>query len=380
MFAPSRVGTPRAGESSAGTPSAYYTPPSTGVLGVTRSRTLFFLSIRDSLAPGAGQYAASAPLLAADDARGAAERAGAMYFDADGELGARGHGDAPHLALPAASAALPPVWVDVSDEVDAVLSQLIPKLNQLDSLHSKHLLPSFVDKTQEERDIEALTDGVTADFRRASKAIARLAAQTTEAMRARALSTHEQTAARNAQTALATRVQQMSSVFRRKQSIYLRRLQGMEVQDAEMRAAGDPEQSSDLLSSALAVQEDMELSRTQLETHDSAQQTLLMEEQAHDDVAALGERDREVTQIARSISELAELFQDLSALVIEQGSLVDRIDYNIDNMATSMQHSTRELDRALAYQTGSGRRTFTLLLLLSIALVVALLVIRPFFR
>ena len=66
------------------------------------------------------------------------------------------------------------------------------------------------------------------DFRRASRHVARLAAHVTSAMRAREMSAQETAAARNAQTALATKIQHMSSLFRKKQSAYLRRLQGIE--------------------------------------------------------------------------------------------------------------------------------------------------------
>ncbi|WFD03174.1 t-SNARE affecting a late Golgi compartment protein 2 [Malassezia obtusa] len=360
-----------------GSSTSYYTPASAKApIGVTRSRTLLFLSVRDSLAPG---NVASAPLLGDDAPPTKGER---VYFDATGELRSRSDGVA--LSMPETNK-LPPQWVDASEEVDALLESMTPKLAELDRLHAKHLLPSFVDKTDQEKQIESLTAEITADFRRASQHIARLASQTTQAIRTRSLHAHEITAARNAQTALATRVQQMSSLFRRKQSLYLRRLQGMEVQDAEKKAVSDP-QASGLLSSELAVQEDMELVRgvlTQshkLQNQGGLQSTMLLDAQDTDDLAAIQERDREITQIAKSIGELAQLFQDLSAMVIEQGTMLDRIDYNIDAMATDMQHSSVQLTQAMHYQAGSGRRQLMLLLILCIALLAALLIIRPFFR
>ncbi|CCU99329.1 unnamed protein product [Malassezia sympodialis ATCC 42132] len=313
-------------------------------MGVTRSRTLLFLSIRDSLTPGTQSNALSTPLL--HDAPTSED----VYFDDVRD----------EVAL---DVSLPPAWVDATEQVDAILSAMIPKLAQLDRLHAQHLLPSFDDKSDQKRVIEDLTDDITQDFRRASEQVAKLAKQTTEALRSKRLSKPEVTAARNAQTALATRVQHMSSVFRQKQSTYLRKLQGMEIQEPQKREAW-------LLDDEDSVRDDVALWQ-------QSEQTLI---DTNDGLQEIQERDREVQQIATSIAELAQLFQDLNVLVIEQGSMLDRVDYNIDSMARDMQQSSAELGRAMRYQVGAGRRALILLLLLCIALLVAILIIRPFFR
>ncbi|WFD27358.1 t-SNARE affecting a late Golgi compartment protein 2 [Malassezia nana] len=288
---------------------AYASPASSAPshLGVTRSRTLLFLSIRDSLAPSTHSQALSTPLL--EEARSSDN----VYFDDVRD----------EVAL---DMSLPPPWVDATEQVDMILDAMIPKLTQLDRLHAQHLLPSFDDKSEQKRVIEDLTDDITQDFRRASEQVAKLAKQTTEALRSQSLSKHQVMAARNAQTALAMRVQQMSSVFRQKQSRYLRKLQGMEVQEPKKSEAW-------LLEDEDCIQDDVALSQQH-------EQALI---HTQDNLHEIQERDQEVQQIATSITELAQLFQDLNVLVIEQGSMLDRIDYNIDSMATDMRHS-REQD------------------------------------
>ena len=62
--------------------------------------------------------------------------------------------------------------------------------------------------------------------------------------------------------------------------------------------------------------------------------------------SSLQTRDRELTEIAKSIAQLAELFKDLSALVIDQGTLLDSVEYNIEQTAVQMEEAVRELDTA----------------------------------
>lgn len=44
------------------------------------------------------------------------------------------------------------------------------------------------------------------------------------------------------------------------------------------------------------------------------------------------ERDREVQNILQSINDLGQIMKDLSVLVIDQGTILDRIDYNMDQV------------------------------------------------
>jgi syntaxin 16 len=62
-------------------------------------------------------------------------------------------------------------------------------------------------------------------------------------------------------------------------------------------------------------------------------------------------RDRELTDIAKSISSLAELFKDLSVLVIDQGTLLDSVEYNIEQTAAHVQEAVRELKVAMRWVT-----------------------------
>lgn len=57
-------------------------------------------------------------------------------------------------------------------------------------------------------------------------------------------------------------------------------------------------------------------------------------------------RTAELADIARSITALAELFRDLSVLVIDQGTILDSVEYNVEMAAVNVGEAVRELGEA----------------------------------
>lgn len=242
---------------------------SSSYLGVTRSRTLLFQSYRDSV-PKARHNTFDNGFVNPISPLGKGKKKAGSYFDASGELQEENQGlideavaaraqqyPPPHQQVD--MSALPPRWVDVSDEVEQILIGLRPKLAHLDRLHAKHVLPGFVDRSGEEREIEKETTEITKEFRRCSKLIAALSQNTQSLVRSGKVSKREIAMAQNVQTALATRVQDASGTFRRKQSNYMQRLRGHEIRHQDLQASGGMTRSGSVRDSEWAVQEDMEL-------------------------------------------------------------------------------------------------------------------------
>jgi syntaxin 16 len=89
------------------------------------------------------------------------------------------------------------------------------------------------------------------------------------------------------------------------------------------------------------------------------------------------QREREIDDIAQGIIELSDLFRDLQAMVIDQGTMLDRIDYNVERMATDVKEADKEIKVASGYQRKTTKRKIILLLLLVIAGMIIILVIKP---
>merc|ERR1719336_669013 len=58
------------------------------------------------------------------------------------------------------------------------------------------------------------------------------------------------------------------------------------------------------------------------------------------------QRSAEICQIASSISDLHTIFKELAVLVIDQGTILDRIDYNIEHSVHSLVEGNKQLQTA----------------------------------
>ncbi|KAJ7703179.1 t-SNARE [Mycena rosella] len=324
---------------------------------VVRTRTGLFLSYRDSSArlgsrPRLNAYPES-PYAAADD-----EHEGLIPASPG------------HTAL---DLDLPPKWVDISDTVQDVLADTRAKSpHRARKTPAKHVLPGFTDRSLEEREIEALTTDVTKDFRRCQTLIQRIGTQPHSFPPSHPdaqPSTHAALAAKNVQRGLAAKVQDLSAAFRKKQRVYMEKLQGHAIKNQDLLIASGTISLNG--SEGMSAVDDDVAAAVRLYTHTQVQSL------SADPSQDLTTRDRELTEIAKSISSLAELFKDLSVLVIDQGTLLDSVEYNIEQTAFQVEDAVRELKVATGYQKNTGRRQCIFLLLLIIFGLVVVLILKP---
>jgi syntaxin 16 len=58
-------------------------------------------------------------------------------------------------------------------------------------------------------------------------------------------------------------------------------------------------------------------------------------------------RSTDITKLVSQINELAVIFKELSILVVEQGTLLDRIDYNIEATKQNVKKTNLELTKTV---------------------------------
>lgn len=136
----------------------------------------------------------------------------------------------------------------------------------------------------------------------------------------------------NIQRGMATRLHEMSRSFQGMQKQYMASVQ-------KMKASGSITALLGPAAGAAGAAADRDDGFTDEQMHELAT--------AEEDV---DERMREIQRIAKSVEELAVLFRELSVLVVEQGTLLDRIDHNMEQAVEHTKQGVKELKKAEEYQ------------------------------
>lgn len=102
------------------------------------------------------------------------------------------------------------------------------------------------------------------------------------------------------------------------------------------------------------------------------QQQLLLFEEENTRLAL--SRDEEVSKVVKTIYDLNDIFKDLGQMVQEQGTILDRIDYSIEQTQTRVSEGLRQLQRAEMYQR-KNRKMCVILVLAGITLFMLILLI-----
>ncbi|KAE8679277.1 Syntaxin-43 [Hibiscus syriacus] len=238
---------------------------------------------------------------------------------------------------------LPPAWVDVSEEIAANVQRARTKMAELAKAHAKALMPSFGDGKEDQRTIEALAHEITNLLKKSEKRLQKLSATGPS---------EDSNVRKNVQRQLASDLQNLSMELRKKQSTYLKRLkqqkEGQDGVDLEMNINGNRSKAED------DDWDDMVFSEHQM--------------------AKL--KQSEALTVVDSVNELAQIMKDLSVLVIDQGTIVDRIDYNIQNVATTVEEGLKQLQKAERTQKQGGMVMCATVLVIMCFVMLVLLILK----
>ncbi|EQC26999.1 hypothetical protein SDRG_15212 [Saprolegnia diclina VS20] len=252
--------------------------------------------------------------------------------------------------MEAGSGAPKPAWTRAVDLANECTAQLQLKLDYLQKMHTRRLMVRFDEsEKQHDIDIDSITQEISKLFHSAESALQKV---TREPLTASGLTSPAERNVRvNVQRSLASKLQELSSRYRRSQREY------METLRSQRNVSGDVFQWDATGHTSQAM---------------SQQQHLL---HLGEDEAMIQAREREIQKIAKAIVELSTVFKDLANMVIDQGTIIDRIDYNMEDVVTRVHSGLKELHRAekFQYNTRPTRCIYLLLSLISLCFMILLM-------
>lgn len=226
-------------------------------------------------------------------------------------------------------------------------------VKRLDTVHRSRLTVTFDDREEGalEEEIDILTREITRHFGQAGSKLKQIHGAGAGATRDKSA---DSSVRRNIQRSLAARMQSMSAEFRKAQKSYMARLQSKKSGGVDLLGTGGAGEDK-------AV--DTGFSEEQMGVVELAESTAR-------------ERDTEIINIAKSIEELANIFKELATLIIDQGTVLDRIDYNMDLVVERTRAGVKQLEKAEEYQKSSRPKKCIAFLLVMITIMVVILILK----
>jgi len=199
-------------------------------------------------------------------------------------------------------------------------------------------------ESEKDREIEIVTGEITRAFNSSSKKIGRLKRHAEDAA-----DVNERKVVDNILRSCASRLNELSMDFRNRQKQYL----------GHRKRMLDGSGFGSILGTGADGGGSMERDEGFTDDQMNALATAEME---------VDERMQEIQRIAKSVEDLAVLFKDLNTLVVDQGTILDRIDYNMESAVQHVKKAEQELVKADDYSK-KARPTKCILILMALILI-----------
>lgn len=279
------------------------------------------------------------------------------HNDTDGLLGSDGNAGPSTTVVD-----VMPDWVMHMGTIRQVQRDVTVKMQELAQLHREHLTVRFGvarDEEAEEREIDTKTSAISAKFAEAEARIKQLDAVYKKDLDEEGGSDAELSILRNVKMCLVSEIATLGRGYRDQQRKYLSDLQK---QKGVAKRWGGNDRISQL--------EEADKRSKMLEAGITPDQ---MESIALSEALAESEQ-QDYVSLLNSLKSLNEMFKDLYGLVIEQGTILDRIDYNMSLTHERVTKASAEIKKAAKHQeAGQFKLCVLLLVVLIMGFVIALL-------
>jgi len=321
------------------------------VQSVVRNQTKVFLHFRDLY-----HAAASPDTGTAGSSILGGNVEGAALMNSDVEMERLSGSDRESLA-DSVAISVPPVWEGVQNDIQGFMDAVRQKIAKLQELQAAQFLVEIEDSpVQEQQRVEVATAEVSRLLGEVQKRVQQMGVLAKRATGEEAAIIH------NLQTAYAQQLTELTQTFRSAQRNYLTsiRKRDAKFRDSFTVTSGNPDDDDSILD-----YEDKGFTDDQMAHMQATERDVSI-------------RDKQIRKIYRSIVELNEMTKDLAMLIVDQGTILDRIDYNIENASYETERAVEELTQAEKHQKKARTKLCVIILLVGVIVAAIILGLRVF--
>ena len=231
-------------------------------------------------------------------------------------------------------------YVESYKRVNNILDDLLTNFASLKSFQQERIKPKFIDEEIENKKIDKEIDKLIIKMMKKIKFCEALTKMIKN--QKNETNTSLEKVKYNIKIFLVGKIQNFSNEFRKNQQQYLQYLKEMGILNTTYE---NPNSTDKLINNI----------------EDDEKKNFLYTKE--DDInIQIKKRDEDITVLVKSIDELSGIFKDLQNIVQEQGTILDRIDYNINISYENTQQGLKSIKKAEEHQKESCFRNAILLL------------------
>ena len=258
-------------------------------------------------------------------------------------------------------------YIESYRKVNNILEDLLINLASLKSLQQERIKPKFNDEEIENMKIDKEIKKLIVNMMKKLKFCEALIKMEKNKNNINSINNEnflDEKLKKNVKMCLIQKIQSFSGEFRKNEQQFLKNLKEL---------GGDKEF---LISNNNINNNDESFSSLDDEKDNASKDFLYTQED--DFKFQIKKRDEDINILANSINQLSEIFKDLQNVVQEQGTILDRIDYNIDISYENSQRGLNFIKKAEEHQKQSCFRNVILVLFIIIFIEAILIILKIF--
>ncbi|KAK9497064.1 hypothetical protein O3M35_004444 [Rhynocoris fuscipes] len=239
---------------------------------------------------------------------------------------------------------IPPAWASIVEDIHYTMVRLKAKIKAFNEVVDNTLLrPSFDDSKENETQMKSIREEIMRMYNGVYRSIGQIYSETSHAQ-----SNLEKRLVTSVTKALVSEIQNVYSEFKSIENNYQSKMKSRQERTNKYFETVDLEERS--------------YDNENLDSSNGLNEGWFDEQQFLDD-RKLIEKEQQVGKVLESVIELRDIYHEVNRLIVDQGTVLDRIDYNIEVTSMKVKKATSDVEKVSRAYHKKNKKLYCILIL-----------------